>query len=232
MFQFTRHDEDGMWVVADNLVKNKQFEEAKTLIKFISEKAFTGVSLSEDIESTFSSISPSSQPIDDHLIKRMQQLNEQLRELTERHENNKAKFILIDYVDTLSEALDYNEKNELRKKLLASLIDLPSKEDSKRYETFRGSEEIAIPFVAQLAETYSPKEAAEILGVSDQTIRRMCEKGKFPEATQTAGGHWKIPKHYFKVTLEDARARKQAMKEIDERTIRETGDSIDEFNLF
>jgi excisionase family DNA binding protein len=70
-----------------------------------------------------------------------------------------------------------------------------------------GNEYVGV-LVAEKAEVYSSTEAAEILGVSDQTIRRWCEKRKYPDAYQTDGGHWRIPKKYFKITLVDARKRK------------------------
>lgn len=246
VFQFTRKDEDGLWVVANTLVKNKQFQEARVLIKFISEKALATISLPSDIINIFSTVIPSSKPIDEKLIKRMQQLNEQMRELTERHDNLKAKFAIIDYIDTLSKVLGSNGKDELRKKIWASLINLPIKETpskrpfylksqkattshletiksirnkAKRNGTFRKNDEKEASFVPLSVQTYAPKEVAEIIGVSAQTVRRMCEDGKFPEATKTYGGHWRIPTHYFNITLEEARARKPVMKDVEQEKL-------------
>lgn len=57
-------------------------------------------------------------------------------------------------------------------------------------------------------EDYTSTEVAEILGVTDQTIRRWVEKGKYPGAYKTRGGHWRIPKKYFKISPDNAERRK------------------------
>lgn len=231
MFQFTRKDEDDLWVIAGNLVKNKQFKEAKILIKFISEKAFTSIGLPSDIANMFMTINPSQTPFDENLITRLRQINQEIRDLTKRNENVKAKFAFMDYVETLSKILG----GKSRKKIWASLINLPHSEKSlkrphylkiqksdlevirtnkiKRVVTIKKNNETNdLRFV----QTYAPKEVAEIIGVSAQTVRRMCENGKFPEATKTYGGHWRIPTHYFDVTLEEVRAKKAVKKNYEE----------------
>ena len=69
---------------------------------------------------------------------------------------------------------------------------------------------------ADYTKSYSTLEAAEIVGVSDQTIRRWCEKGKYPEAIKTGGNRWRIPKEYFKIPLEEARKRKAFEHQLNE----------------
>ncbi|MBS4220080.1 helix-turn-helix domain-containing protein [Bacillus sp. FJAT-49711] len=64
-------------------------------------------------------------------------------------------------------------------------------------------------------KSYTTLEAAEIVGVSDQTIRRWSEKGKYPDAVKT-GGCWRIPKKYFKISLEEARKRKAFEQHLNE----------------
>lgn len=73
------------------------------------------------------------------------------------------------------------------------------------------------PLVEEVDYTnsYSTVEAAEIVGVSDQTIRRWSEKGKYPDAVKT-GGRWRIPKKYFKIFLEEARKRKSFEQHLNE----------------
>lgn len=78
-------------------------------------------------------------------------------------------------------------------------------------------------------EAYTTSEAAQILHVSDQTIRRMCDAGKFPEATRTEGGHWRIPKKYFKVTLEQSKQIDKDLADIRKKSTE--GGAVDEFNL-
>lgn len=76
---------------------------------------------------------------------------------------------------------------------------------------------------------YTVQEAGEILNLSEQTIQRMCERGKFPGAKQTSSGHWLIPKKLFKVTLEEARKIRDDLKDIREKSL-EAGEE-DEFDL-
>lgn len=73
-------------------------------------------------------------------------------------------------------------------------------------------------------EFYTPSQVAKKLGLSGQTIRRMCEKGKFPEAYQTDGGHWKIPKHLFITTDEQDRKAAEVLERIDQKN-RQAGDN-------
>ncbi|MBD0383894.1 type I restriction endonuclease subunit R, EcoR124 family [Paenibacillus sedimenti] len=65
-------------------------------------------------------------------------------------------------------------------------------------------------------EVYTSSEVAEILGVTDLTILRWCDKNKYPEAYQTDGGHWRIPQKYFKISLEQARKRKVYEQQLNE----------------
>jgi len=56
---------------------------------------------------------------------------------------------------------------------------------------------LATEFAEEKKTYYSTTEAAEKLGLSDQTIRRMCDKVKFKGAYKTEGGHWRIPENTF-----------------------------------
>ncbi|SFQ38233.1 helix-turn-helix domain-containing protein [Salibacterium halotolerans] len=78
---------------------------------------------------------------------------------------------------------------------------------------------------------YSTGEAAEILGVSSETVRKMCDAGRFPEAERTNGGHWRIPDTYFKVTLQEAREADQFMKPLDEKTVDQLGGYADDIDI-
>jgi len=97
-------------------------------------------------------------------------------------------------------------------------------EMSTKIKYGRLSEEVETP-------VYSTGEAAEIIGVSSETIRRMCEKGKFPEAEKTDGGHWRIPRKYFKLSLEEAREADQFMQTMDQKTKEQLGENIDDLEF-
>jgi len=76
---------------------------------------------------------------------------------------------------------------------------------------------------------FTPSEVSKRLGVSDQTVRRMCDKGKFPGAFQTDGGHWKIPKHALVTTQEEDQRAEQLFQHIDAKNKNAGG--VDEFDL-
>lgn len=77
---------------------------------------------------------------------------------------------------------------------------------------------------------YTTSEAARKLGLSDQTIRRMCEQGKFSGAIRVGGtGHWRIPEENFITTHAQDKEAEMIMQRIDEKNI-EAGE-VDEFDL-
>lgn len=54
---------------------------------------------------------------------------------------------------------------------------------------------------------FTSEDVSKIIGVSEQIVKRWCEKGRYPEAYKTEDGHWLIPKKHFKISLEQARKR-------------------------
>ena len=52
---------------------------------------------------------------------------------------------------------------------------------------------------------------------------------EIPEFTTTPGGHWRIPKSLFKVSLEESRKIKEALKGVRQKAI--DGGEEDEFDL-
>ncbi|WP_088103100.1 hypothetical protein [Halalkalibacter urbisdiaboli] len=60
-------------------------------------------------------------------------------------------------------------------------------------------------------------------------VRRMCDRGKFPGAYQTDGGHWNIPKNVLITTEEQERKAEQLFQQIDTKN-KEAGD-VNEFAL-
>lgn len=129
------------------------------------------------------------------------------------------------YVEALQEIFEDGESKEMKKKLFGQLL-----KTSYESQSFPGLvHEQATPYTTAESKAYTTTEAAEIINVSDQTIRRMCEKGKFPDAYKTDGGHWRVPRKYFRVTLEQAREADEFLKELDKKN-KEAGE-VDEFNL-
>ena len=130
---------------------------------------------------------------------------------------------LVDYLSKLSEMTD-KDPAVIHKKLIASLMANSAKNSLRASLVNRPSRH-------QKTENsfYSPSEAAEKIGLSDQTIRRMCEKGKFAGAYKTNGGHWRIPKENFITTDEQDKRAKAFFERIDIKN-QEAG-NVDEFDL-
>lgn len=78
---------------------------------------------------------------------------------------------------------------------------------------------------------YTTSEAAEKLGLSDQTIRRMCENGRLKGVYRSGGknGHWRIPEENFITTRKQDQEAEAILKQIDKKN-KEAGD-VDEFDL-
>jgi len=78
---------------------------------------------------------------------------------------------------------------------------------------------------------YTISEAAKKLGLSDQTIRRMCENKRFIGAYRSGGehGHWRIPEDNFITTKEQDQKAEMILKQLDKKN-EEAGD-LDEFDL-
>ncbi|MCD1261839.1 helix-turn-helix domain-containing protein [Paenibacillus athensensis] len=129
-------------------------------------------------------------------------LDREIRRSIRSREYHRAHELLVDYIDLLPRFVPDSNLEQIRKLILANLL--------------ASSEQPSNILVEEKVEVYTSSEAAEILGVTDQTIRRYCEKGKYPEAYQTEGGHWRIPQRYFKITPEQAKKRKAFEQQLNE----------------
>lgn len=74
---------------------------------------------------------------------------------------------------------------------------------------------------------YNILEASEILNLPIQTIKKMCENGKFEGATHTPKGKWLIPKRCFSISLEEARKLYQSLNDLRQKA--KDGGEVDEF---
>ncbi|MCD7034599.1 helix-turn-helix domain-containing protein [Metabacillus sp. GX 13764] len=211
MYRLIEKDHENLWSAIWTLSSQELFDQSKTLIKLAIENTLTGTPFSNLIEEIHS-INPSPNPFKKEDAEKFMEIEKQLMNTSSfENENTKldAKLAIIDYLELISKILD-DSQEELRKKLLANLITLEEKPSNK-------------------AAGISPKEASIILGVSDQTIRRMCEKGKFPGAYKTDGGHWKIPSSHFKITKAQASQIELDIKDIRKKAIE--GGEVDEFDV-
>ncbi|MEK4801053.1 helix-turn-helix domain-containing protein [Oceanobacillus sp. FSL K6-0118] len=78
---------------------------------------------------------------------------------------------------------------------------------------------------------YTTLEAAQKLGLSVQTIRRMCTQGKFKgvKPVSKIAGHWLIPKENFITTREQDKIAEITLQRIDKKNKEKC--NVDEFDL-
>mgnify|MGYP001306822329 CR=1 FL=1 len=78
---------------------------------------------------------------------------------------------------------------------------------------------------------YKINEVAKKLGLEEQTIKSMCETGKFRGAYRLDGekGDWRIPKDNFITTKEQDEKAKIILQQIDCKN--KQFKDVDEFNL-
>lgn len=148
------------------------------------------------------------------------------------HQNQKKTLEwLVEYVEQIS-LMSEDDSQTIRKKMLASLL-LSKQRRKKRVRHIKlvaNGQLLQHDQLFKQAAMYStPNEIAKKLGLSDQTIRRMCEKGKFEGAYQTDGGHWKIPQDIFITTSEQDKEAEGVLRQVDAKN-KEAG-SVDEFDL-
>lgn len=153
----------------------------------------------------------------------LHELERKIKQQLKKADRETASELLIDYFEKVSQMTD-EDPATIQKKLLASLVARNAQKTIKPFYIRRSAKRHKTT-----SSYYSPSEAAKKIGLSDQTIRRMCEKGKFEGAYKTDGGHWKIPKSNFITTDEqDARA-KDFFERIDAKN--QKAGQVDEFDL-
>lgn len=221
------YEQDKIWESVQTLI-SIDGEQAKTVLKVAIERSLQILGMRIPVISTLTLKTPS---ID--AVVHLKQIEKQMREAYQQQEEVQTYEWLVDYIDLLSQ-LSNDEPHMIRKRLLASLLSFNNQKKRQRLQLrkYRLNEAMrpAI-YLTQEREMafYTPKEVAGKLGLSDQTIRRMCDKGKFKGAYQTDGGHWKIPKDAFITTPEQDKRAETVLQRIDSIN-KEAGD-VDEFNL-
>ncbi|EPZ38856.1 helix-turn-helix domain-containing protein [Anoxybacillus ayderensis] len=199
-------------------------EKAKAVFKAAIEKSFWQLGLTLPVFSTIRF----SLPNEEHLS-RLRDIEKKMREAYTTKEQEKAYEYLVDYIEQLSEIAE-GDSLTVRKKLLVSLLNESAKNNKCSMKNCQLPTSIAsFPSRQTNVAYYTTTEVAKKLGLSDQTIRRMCETGKFPGAYKTDGGHWRIPQDIFVTTPEQDDRAEQILHQIDRKN-QEAGD-VDEFNL-
>jgi excisionase family DNA binding protein len=234
MFLTRWQADQGLWQSALTLVRGQHHRDAFEVMKAIAVQ--TVQSVGGNI--SFGAFPALQKQLDEKEILYMQSLSNEIAESVKKREKDKAAELTAEYLDRFVHLLSETDReaDDLHKELLKGFIEYRITESQGkrhiRISTYKAPSKISVASVELEKGAYvTSREAAEIGGVSDQTIRRWCEKGKFPEAFKTDGGHWRIPKKYFKMSLQEARKADAKMKQADEDTCRQLGDDVDEFDL-
>ncbi len=246
--------DEKLWETAQILAEEKRTEQAVVVINSIASHAlgrYSGKPVNVELRSI------PKKELRDEQLKSMKKLGIEVSLLVDKSQYEEAQEKAIEYIDGIVSLLASSpeEEQRLRKSYFKHLIQIGNKpqgikgilEKVRRPHIVKMSEEpseLSSPKsylggiikrnslgtqIVTTEETYTTSDAAQILHVSDQTIRRMCEAGKFPGASRTEGGHWRIPKKYFKVTLEQSMQIDKDLSDIRSKSLK--GGHVDEFNL-
>lgn len=199
VLMFKEHEDEMLWNSVAILKEQNHPENALAVFKSLIERTLSTLKLSTTFLEEAKMELPSNE-----LVDAIRVLDKNIYKSLETQDLKGAYQILLDYLETLSEATPGLDKNKILARILVEQTQEQTKGIAPRWT-------ITIPMQEEVGYTnsYSTLEVAEIVGVSDQTIRRWCEKGKYPDAIKTKGGHWRIPKKYFKITLEEAQKRQE-----------------------
>lgn len=191
-------EEELLWDSVTLLNEQNRSENAKVVFKSIVEKPFVLLRQPMDFMDALTINLPSPE-----VTASLRRIDRQIRRSLSEQNVEQAYVELLEYIGLLVELVPDADQAELQKQIIAKFLanQFGDKETHNRVG--------GIKF-----ESYTSSEAARILGVSDQTIRRWCERGKYPNAYQTEGGHWRIPRTYFKITLEQAEQRETFEQEL------------------
>jgi excisionase family DNA binding protein len=246
-------EQETLWDTVKFFIQRKDEDTAKVILKTTIEKSLKLM----DISTPFIAYLNFKIPEEEYLEK-LKQMDAQIRQ-DMAHSSSPATFEkVLDYLEMISDITDNSSVSY--KKMVASILARKSKKWVRfprsisavapfvEVEVLRGesSNEYVDPIQEmlrqQLAEDkkeirasektyYTTSEAAKKLGLSDQTIRRMCESGRFKRAHRSCGenGHWRIPEENFITTREQDQKAEEILEHLDQKN-KEAGD-VDEFDL-
>ncbi|KAA9013841.1 helix-turn-helix domain-containing protein [Niallia endozanthoxylica] len=197
-------EEEILWDTVTILKEQNLFENASVLFKTLIERTFLTLKLPTKFLEDIKIDLPSNE-----VVNLIRILDKKIYQSLKSSDTTLAYESFVEYILKLSEIVPETDGKKIIAKILA--------EQTQNYnENHMAVAELTIPITVEHTEAYTSTEAAEIIGVTDQTIRRWCEKGKYPGAFQTEGRHWRIPKKYFKISIEEARKRKAFEQELNE----------------
>ncbi|WP_071392645.1 helix-turn-helix domain-containing protein [Bacillus tuaregi] len=211
-------EEEILWDTVTILKEQNRLENASALFKTLIERTFLTLKLPTKFLEEAKIDLPSNE-----FVNLFRKLDKEIYQSLKSSNMTLAYESFVEYIVKLAEVVPEADS----KKIIANI--LAEQTQHQVENNWMPKVELATPITAVPSDVYTSTEVAEIIGVTDQTIRRWCEKGKYPGAFQTEGRHWRIPKKYFKLTLEEARKRKDFEQELNEFNAQHGEVNEDEF---
>lgn len=213
------------WDSVDYLYQAKQVDEAASVLRLIVENTFNCLNVPTNLIpslNTFSSVGDS--------LQKLRQLDLEVKRFLGNNEYSKAKEAFAEFANELLTLVPEEGKDDIVKQLVMYLVSERNKHKlTVTRKTKRKNLKGVWPIKAPDSDFYTTEDVAKIQNVSSQTVRRWCERGYYPGAFQTRGGHWRIPSKHFKTTPDKAEHSRKIMGEIDNKSA-EAGE-VDEFDL-
>lgn len=236
--------DEELWEVTLTLIREENYLNAFSVIKTIAIQTFQSIGMKLPLANF---PTPKKKTLDEAEILYMKALSKQISETVEKNDYDQEAEFTAEYLDRFVYLLTetQGDSESLHRILLKLLIQSKIKPEIDKRIMYtntgdpgnsiqpenNGWEIREVQMQEGKMDCYTTSEAAKIGDVSDQTIRRWCEKGRYPNAYQTEGGHWRIPKKYFNVTLEDALKVDTFMKKVHENNKAHFGEDVDEFDI-
>ncbi|GAA0607825.1 hypothetical protein GCM10009001_26450 [Virgibacillus siamensis] len=219
------NEQKTLWNTVKLLSQLQDKEKAETLLKTTIEKSLRLMNVYTPVVSQLRF----SVPVESYLDE-MKQIDAQIREKIEISQSEQIFEELLDYIEMISKMTE--KPQETNRKMLASILAEKTQRPTYVGKILHSPMNKTVATNTQKESNhpyYTTREAAHKLGLSDQTIRRMCENERFQGAYRSEGGHWRIPEENFITSKKQDKRIDEFFEQIDMRN-EEAGD-VDEFNL-
>lgn len=197
-----KREEDILWETVELLYEQQHYEKVGAILKTVVQRIFALLHVPTDVLDGFSfEISSTTVIMGLHKQERI------IRKQVISQDIERAAVAFQAYLTMLEPLLPPTQRSGWMQQIMSRLVVSHYAQISDVSSRWGSSENVHEQRAPYVSSVYTSKEAATVIGVSDQTIRRWCEAGKYPEAYQTEGGHWRIPQSYFKLNPAQARQR-------------------------
>src|SRR5690625_1557641 len=221
-------EQEILWDTVKLLAKQHDADKAEAVLKATIEKSLQLMNVYTPIVSNLHFSIPNEQ-----LLNELKYLDTDIRKGITGYTSEKMYEEILDYIQMISEITE--DPQRTNKEVVASILSKKSNQGA-RVKRIKNPQLVDVTMAKPVSaviegekEFYTTSEAAHKLGLSDQTIRRMCKNGKFHGAYRSEDGHWRIPEKSFITTRKQDIKANEILKHLDKKN-QEVGD-IDEFEF-